>query len=121
MDRRGFLRFLGLGAAAAVAAPIIKPKAFFSFYTGKVWQPEPQWEYELQGSTDMVNWSPHFDAPMFAVQPLVGGIWDGLSVLTKEDILDVGGFKELPQRYLRIVCTRGPMKDDQRFSVSPIT
>jgi hypothetical protein len=40
MDRRNFLRFLGLGAAAAVAAPIIKPKAFFSFFgTGEVWKP----------------------------------------------------------------------------------
>jgi hypothetical protein len=40
MDRRGFLRFLGLGAAAAVAAPIIKPKAFFSFFgTGEVYRP----------------------------------------------------------------------------------
>ncbi len=42
MDRRGFLRMLGLGAAAAVAAPIIKPKTFFSFFgTGEVWKPPP--------------------------------------------------------------------------------
>jgi hypothetical protein len=42
MDRRNFLRFLGLGAAAAVTAPIIKPKAFFSFYGTGV-RLEPLW------------------------------------------------------------------------------
>lgn len=26
-----------------MAAPIIKPKAFFSFYTPTVWKPEPLW------------------------------------------------------------------------------
>lgn len=121
MDRRNFLRFLGLGAAAAVAAPIVKPKAFFSFFgTGEVWKPERSWTYELQASTDLVNWTSDFDATAFKVQPLVGGgVWDGLSILTKEDILDVGGFKQLPHRYIRIVCTGGPMEEAQRFSVWP--
>jgi hypothetical protein len=43
MDRRSFLRFLGIGAGAAVAAPIIKPKSFFFFDSAKVWKPEPLW------------------------------------------------------------------------------
>lgn len=44
MDRRGFLRMLGMGAATIASAPIIKPKGFFSFYgTGEVWKPEPLW------------------------------------------------------------------------------
>jgi hypothetical protein len=38
MDRRGFLRFLGMGVAAAVAAPIIKPKSFF-FFGSELWKP----------------------------------------------------------------------------------
>jgi hypothetical protein len=121
IDRRGFLRFLGMGAAAAVAAPIVKPKSFFFFDSAKVWKPESVWTYELQGSTDLVNWTRHFDAPMFKVQPISGGIWDGLMVLLKVDILDVGGCVELPQRYLRVVCTGGQMDEAQKFSVRPIT
>jgi len=122
MDRRSFLRFLGAGTAAAVAAPIIKPKSFFSFFgTGQVWKPEPVWTYELQGSMDLVNWSADFAFPRLLVQPISGGVWDGLSIVTKDDILDVGGFKELGPRYLRVVCTGGPTVGEQRFSVSPIT
>lgn len=42
MDRRGFLRTLLGGAAVVVAAPIIKPKFFFSFFgTGEVFVPKP--------------------------------------------------------------------------------
>ena len=40
VDRRGFLRFLGLGAAAAVAAPIIKPKKLWFFGASEMWKPE---------------------------------------------------------------------------------
>jgi len=41
-SRRGFLRMLLGGTAAVVAAPIIKPKSFFSFFgLGEVWTPKP--------------------------------------------------------------------------------
>jgi len=55
MDRRGFLRLLGLGAAGAVAAPIIKPKAFFSFFTGDVWKPRPVLGANVLTLSDMVK------------------------------------------------------------------
>jgi hypothetical protein len=59
MDRRGFLRFLGLGAAAAVAAPIIKPKAFFSFFSGEAPVGEVVVATDLAGM-DELDWTCYF-------------------------------------------------------------
>lgn len=68
MDRRGFLRALGAGIAAAVAAPIIKPKSFFSFYgAGEVWKPAP---IVVPGRWVVVRTS----LPSFASMAMHGGI-----------------------------------------------
>ena len=94
MDRRGFLRFLGLGAAAAVAAPIIKPKAFFSFYTPTVWKPPTT---DLYASTNGSIWLEVWRSSKMVwekveSQPVPSGSGNGIVV-----------FKQIPTdaRYVR--------------------
>lgn len=41
-SRRAFLRTLLGGAAVVAAAPLVKPKSFFSFFgLGEIWKPKP--------------------------------------------------------------------------------
>lgn len=52
LSRRSFLRSILLGA---VAPAIIKPKSFFSFFTGEVWKPKVYEGVFLSGSVLTLN------------------------------------------------------------------
>jgi len=112
MNRRGFLRFLGAGAAAAVAAPIIKPKSFFSFFgTGEVWKP-PVYEW--------VSGPYEFEAPLASkyVVTSVKVLWhDEYDLLTDADKLGQNGVM-----YARLGEPTCVVRNiDARYLLGPIT
>jgi len=91
IDRRGFLKFLGLGAGAAVAAPIIKPKAFFSFFgTGEVFAPK----VVAVTTADMgCEWvAVRTSLPSFSTLSLNSGILPSYSSVTMVRRSELSGF-----------------------------
>jgi hypothetical protein len=116
---------MGLGVAAAVA-----PTKAYSFLGG-ILRPRPVFDftptatYMLESSNDIVSWGPYTGPVKFEITKVskCRGILDSLTILGKDDILDVGGMGQLPQRYLRVVqlLPFSQPNDPQSFSVSPIT
>lgn len=116
MERRRFLALLGL----APLVPYVPTKAYS--FLGGILRPRPiiqAWP-QLQMSSDMYNWVPYpSDGNLEAT--VVNGhgvIWDGLSILSVDDILDIGWCTpQQPQRYLRVV--HDSPNADLRFLVQP--
>lgn len=80
IDRRGFLRFLGMGVAASVAAPIIKPKKLWFFGASDMWQPKI---VAVSGMTDLSEWvAVRTSLPSFATIAVNGGILPSHSTVT---------------------------------------
>lgn len=105
MDRRGFLRFLGLGAAAVVA-----PTKAYSFL-GNILRPRKELILpSIEASSDMVNWVAVSGFSEFEVTPLqftvrpLHGILDRQLILDRETWIDLGKCAQPQARYLRLAA-----------------